>query len=60
MGEETTEMWKGQDLALSLYVSSTMTGSVEPRYSYCRFPEDCSPPGDRYSDLLKLWDTTTV
>jgi hypothetical protein len=47
MGEETRERWKRQDLALSLYVSSTMTGSVEPRYSYCRLSEDCSLLGDR-------------
>jgi hypothetical protein len=46
MGEETRARWKGQDLALSLYASSTMTGSVEPHYSYCRFPEDSHPAGD--------------
>jgi hypothetical protein len=51
-GEETRERWKGQDLTLSLYVSSSMTGSVEPRYSYCRLLEDYSPPGDIHIELL--------
>jgi hypothetical protein len=48
MGEETSERWKGQDLPsdAEFVCVLIMTVSVEPRYSYCRLCEDCSPPGD--------------
>jgi hypothetical protein len=48
MGEETRARWKaGSGSGAEFYVSSTMTASVESRYSYCRLCEDSSPPGDR-------------
>jgi hypothetical protein len=43
---EAVELARTRDLALSLYVSSTMLKSVKLRYSYCRLPEDYCLPGD--------------